>query len=159
MNTGLDAYCLHAIFHRWAVMPETSVWVECVTNLIQQIYNFIQSLKCAPSLCPSLLLRISASLRHLFYNLVIDLMSINLISLLDVLPAESFLNVLLFQPFLAPVPTILRPVAGITFEMSSFCAYNFNISQFKHLCYPCTIVNKILAHVIWRSLNLNFIQI
>ncbi len=76
-------------------------------------------------------------------------MSINLISLLDVLPDESFLNVLLFQPFLAPVPTILRPVAGITFEMSSFCAYNFKISQFKHLlCYPCTIVNKILAHAI-----------
>ncbi len=47
-----------------------------------------------------------------------------------------------------PVPTILRPVAGIKFEMSSFCAYNCKISQFKHLCYLCSIVNKILAHVI-----------
>ncbi len=36
----------------------------------------------------------------------------------------------------APVPTILRTVEGIKFEMSSFCAYNFKISQFKHLlCY------------------------
>ncbi len=32
----------------------------------------------------------------------------------------------------ALVPTILRPVAGIRFEMSSFCAYNCNISQVKH---------------------------
>ncbi len=38
----------------------------------------------------------------------------------------------------APVPTILRPVVGIKFEMSSFC---LNI-------YLCSIVNKILAHVI-----------
>ncbi len=44
---------------------------------------------------------------------------------------------------------ILRPVAGIKFEMSSFCAYNCKISQFKHLlCYLTFIVNKILAHVI-----------
>ncbi len=35
--------------------------------------------------------------------------------LLDVLPAESFQNVLLFQPFVAPVPTFLRTVAGIKF--------------------------------------------
>ncbi len=49
----------------------------------------------------------------------------------------------------APVPTILRPVAGIKFEMSSFCAQNCKISQFKHLlCHLCSIVNKILAHVI-----------
>ncbi len=48
----------------------------------------------------------------------------------------------------APVPTILRPVVGIKFEMSSVCAYNCKISQFEHLCYPCSIVNKILAHVI-----------
>ncbi len=47
------------------------------------------------------------------------------------------------------IPTILRPVAGIKFEMSSFCAYNCTISLFKHLlCYLCSIVNKILAHVI-----------
>ncbi len=45
--------------------------------------------------------------------------------------------------------TFLRPVAGLKFEMSSFCAYNCKISQFKHLlCYLCSIVNKILAHVI-----------
>ncbi len=40
--------------------------------------------------------------------------------MLDVLPAESFQNVLLFQRFVAPVQTFLRPVAGIKFEMSSF---------------------------------------
>ncbi len=40
--------------------------------------------------------------------------------MLDVLPAEYFQIVLLFQPFVAPVPTFLRPVAGIKFEMSSF---------------------------------------
>ncbi len=44
----------------------------------------------------------------------------------------------------APVPTILRPVAGIKIEMSSFCAYNWKISQFKHLCYLFSIVNNIL---------------
>ncbi len=59
----------------------------------------------------------------------------------------------------APVPTILRPVAGSKFEMRSFCAYNFKISQFKHLlCYLCFIVNKILAHVIWKSFSFHFIQ-
>ncbi len=42
-------------------------------------------------------------------------MPINLI-----LPAESFKNVLLFQQFASPVPTFLRPVAGIKFEISSF---------------------------------------
>ncbi len=60
----------------------------------------------------------------------------------------------------APVPTILKPVAGIRFEMSSFCAYNCKISQFKHsLCYLCYIVNKILAHVILNSFSFHFIQI
>ncbi len=50
---------------------------------------------------------------------------------------------------LPPVSTSLRPVAGITFEMSSFI-YKCNISQFKHLLYYlCSIMNKILAHVIW----------
>ncbi len=54
----------------------------------------------------------------------------------------------------APVPAILRPAAGIKFEMSSFCAYNCTISQFKHfLLYLCSIVNKILAHVIWNSFS------
>ncbi len=51
---------------------------------------------------------------------------------------------------------ILRPVAGIKFEMSSFCAYNCKIAQFKHLlCYLSFIVNKILAHVIWKSFYSN----
>ncbi len=53
----------------------------------------------------------------------------------------------------ATVPNISRPVAGIKFEMSSFCAYNFKIYQLKHLlCYLCSIVNNIIAYVI-----LNFI--
>ncbi len=43
-------------------------------------------------------------------------------------------------------------------EMSSFCAFHFNISQFKLLlCYLCSIVNKILAHVIWNSFTFHFI--
>ncbi len=58
-----------------------------------------------------------------------------------------------------PIPTILRPVASIKFETSSFCAYNFTISQIKHVCYLCSIVNKILAHVIWKSFSFHFIQI
>ncbi len=59
-----------------------------------------------------------------------------------------------------PFATILRPVAGIKFEMSSFYAYNFTISKFKHLlCYICSIVNKILTHVIWKSFSFHFIQI
>ncbi len=42
-------------------------------------------------------------------------------------------------------------VAGIKFKTSSFCTYHFKISQFKHLlCYLCSIVNKILAYVIWN---------
>ncbi len=40
--------------------------------------------------------------------------------MLDVLPAEYFQNVLLFQAFFATLPTFLRPVAGIKFEISSF---------------------------------------
>ncbi len=39
--------------------------------------------------------------------------------LLDVVPAKSFKNVLLFQPFVAPVQPA-RTVAGIKFKMSSF---------------------------------------
>ncbi len=38
-------------------------------------------------------------------------------------PAESFQNVLLFQPFVAPVPNFLRPLAGIKFDISSFSGY------------------------------------
>ncbi len=40
---------------------------------------------------------------------------------------------------------ILRPVTGIKYEMSSFCANNCKIYLFKHLCF---IVNKIMARVI-----------
>ncbi len=58
-----------------------------------------------------------------------------------------------------PVPTILRPEAGIIFEMSSFCAYHLKFSQFKQLCYLCSIVNKILTHVIWNYFSFNCIQI
>ncbi len=47
--------------------------------------------------------------------------------------------------------------AGITFEMSSFCAYNCKISQFKHLL--CSLVNKILAHVIRNYFSFHFIPI
>ncbi len=39
---------------------------------------------------------------------------------------------------------------------NSFCVH----FQFKHLlCYLCSIVNKILAHVIWKSFSFHFIQI
>ncbi len=48
----------------------------------------------------------------------------------------------------APVPTILKPVAGIKFEMSSFCAKKLRFLSLN-ICYVlCSIVNKILAHVI-----------
>ncbi len=43
------------------------------------------------------------------------------------------------------------------FEMSSFCEYNFKISQFKHLL--CSIVNKILIQVIRKSFSFNCIQV
>ncbi len=33
------------------------------------------------------------------------------------------------------------------------------MSQFKHLCSLCSIVNNILAHVIWKSFSFQFIQI
>ncbi len=50
--------------------------------------------------------------------------------LLDVLPAESFQHFLLFQPFVAPVPTFLRIVAGIKFEMSSFIFIFMHLADF-----------------------------
>ncbi len=60
----------------------------------------------------------------------------------------------------APVPTILRRVAGIKFEMSTFCALNCKMSQFKHLLYYlCSIVNKILTHMIWNYFSFHSIQI
>ncbi len=80
--------------------------------------------------------------------------------MIDVLPAESFQNILLLQPFIAPVPTFLRPVAGIKFEISSLSGYIFFLFQFKHLlCSLSSIVNKILAHVIRKSFSFHFIQI
>ncbi len=58
----------------------------------------------------------------------------------------------------APVPTILRPVAGIKFEI--LCITFFTIYQFKHLLhYLCSIVNKIWAHVIWKSFSFHIIKI
>ncbi len=50
-------------------------------------------------------------------------------------------------------PSQLFWVAGIKFEMSSFCAYHSKMYLFKHLCYLCSIMNIILAHVIWNSFN------
>ncbi len=64
---------------------------------------------------------------------------------MDVLERQSLSEVKMGR-----VPTVFKPVAGLNFEMSSFCAYSCNISQFKHLLwYLCSIVNQILAHVIW----------
>ncbi len=61
------------------------------------------------------------------------------------------------QPFVAPEPTFLRPVAGIKFEMSSFSELKCKMYLFKHCL--CSIVNKILAHVIWNYFSFHFIQI
>ncbi len=61
----------------------------------------------------------------------------------------SQLNLFKISCFYTPLLPFLKPVAGIKFEMSSLCAYNFFISQFKHfLCYLCSIVNNMLAYVI-----------
>ncbi len=66
--------------------------------------------------------------------------------MLDVLPAESFQNVLLFQPFVAPVPTFLRPVAGIKFEMSIL-----------NLCYVICVLLWIKYWLMWFESLLVFI--
>ncbi len=42
----------------------------------------------------------------------------------------------------APIKTILRPVAGIHFEISSFCSKNCTKKIFYTLGYLCPIVNK-----------------
>ncbi len=64
-----------------------------------------------------------------------------------------------FQPFVAPVSTILRPEAGIKLEMSSFGGYKCNISQSLNLCNIIySIVNKTLAHVTWKFFSFHFIQ-
>ncbi len=53
------------------------------------------------------------------------------------------------QHFVAPVPTFLRPVASIKFEINLFSGWKCTISLFKHLLGSlCSIVNNILAHVI-----------
>ncbi len=60
-----------------------------------------------------------------------------------------FSKCLAFSALCCPRANFLRPVAGIKFEMSSFSGYKCKIYLFKHLlCYLCSIVNKILAHVI-----------
>ncbi len=45
-------------------------------------------------------------------------MSLWYVKMLDVLSVEYVKKVLLFQPFVAPVPTFWGPLAGIKFEMS-----------------------------------------
>ncbi len=49
--------------------------------------------------------------------------------------SNSFEKKMLHHGKHAPVPTILKPVAGITFEMSSFCAYIY-IYAFSRRFYP-----------------------
>lgn len=66
----------------------------------------------------------------------------------------QFWTFLLFQPFFAPMPTFFGLVTGIRFEMSSF-SLRSTVSHFKHLLYHlCSVVKKILTHVIWKSLFL-----
>ena len=49
---------------------------------------------------------------------------------------------------------------SIKFDMSSICAWNCKISQFKHLfCYLGSVVNEVLTHVIWKTFSFHFIQI
>ncbi len=60
----------------------------------------------------------------------------------DQLPAESFQNLLLFQPFVAPVPTFLRPVAGIKFNIRSLVDksvkfLSLNICYVLYLLFFC----------------------
>ncbi len=53
----------------------------------------------------------------------------------------------------APVPTILRPVAGIKFEMSSFCAYNK-----KKICLNiCYVLYVLLCIKYWLMLFENLL--
>ncbi len=82
---------------------------------------------------------------------VTDLMSVSLISFLMFSQLNLFKIFCFFQPFVTSVPTFLRPVACLKFEMSSINGLKCNISPFKHLmCSLCSFVNKknILAHVI-----------
>ncbi len=57
-------------------------------------------------------------------------------------------------PWYTCVPTILRPVAGIKFEMSSFCAIFLFIFLSLNICYVIYVLLwiQILAHVIWNYL-------
>ncbi len=57
------------------------------------------------------------------------------------------------------VPTILRPVAGLKFEMSWFCAWNWNKSQFKQLLYYLGSNVNIVSCDFWNSFSFHFIQI
>ncbi len=51
----------------------------------------------------------------------------------------------------APVPTILSSRHSIWNELILCLPYKMYL--FKHLCYLCSIMNIILAHVIWNSFN------
>ena len=67
-----------------------------------------------------------------------------------------------FSTFIVSSKTCKQPIlmhSGNKFEMSSLSGWNGKISQFKLLCYLCSVVNKILAQVTWNSLSFNFIQI
>ncbi len=56
----------------------------------------------------------------------------------------------------APVPTILRPVASVKFEMSSFVHKILIFPSLKHmLFYLCSIVNK--YWLMWFEIILVFI--
>ncbi len=68
-------------------------------------------------------------------------MSINLVARCS--PSWIFSKGLAFSALCCPVPTFLRPVAGIKFKMSLFSGWKCKISLFKHLlCSLCSIVNK-----------------
>ncbi len=54
--------------------------------------------------------------------------------------------------FHAPRPNYFETCSRHQIWNELILCINCNISQFKHLCYLCSIVNKILAHVIWNSL-------
>ncbi len=59
----------------------------------------------------------------------------------------------------APVPTILRLVAGITYLKWAHFVHIIVKCLSLNLCYLCSIVNYILAHVIWNSFSFHFIRI
>ncbi len=64
---------------------------------------------------------------------------------------------MLFQHFVAPVQKFLNPVAGIKFEWIKVDKSVKFLSLNIYVIY--VFVNKILAHVIWKSFSFHFIQI